>query len=191
MKSKMTKLLAMFAVAISAMTFTSCDDDADVAYLLEGAWSGNMYVHSSYNGHIYDATYTEIEFFRDYDSGDGVWIDYYSNAPWDYVANHITWRVVDQNIYIHFVEDGVNAVIYDYSIDYVHGEKRFTGYIEIEGGDYADFSLTQIASPNWDSYPNWGYDDWGYGWNKAGNDSLPITRGATNLDERPKRIFQK
>lgn len=184
MKPKMTRLLAMFAIAISAMAFTGCDDDAEVAYLLEGAWKGNMHVYSSYNGHEYAATYSEIEFYSGYDSGTGIWVDYYSNAPWDYVANHITWRVRNENIYIHFVEDGVDAVIYDYSLD----DGYFTGYVEVAGGDYAYFRLTKIYSPNWDDDYCWGYDGW---WNKAGNDSLPITRGTAAPDEMPKRIFKK
>lgn len=75
MKPKMTRLLAMFAIAISAMAFTGCDDDAEVAYLLEGAWKGNMHVYSSYNGHEYAATYSEIEFYSGYDSGTGIWVD--------------------------------------------------------------------------------------------------------------------
>lgn len=179
----MTKLLAMFAVAISAMTFTSCDDDAEVAYLLEGAWRGNMYAHHAYNGHPYAATYTEIEFYSGYDSGTGVWVDYYSDAPWDYIANHIDWHVRNENIYIHFVEDNVDAVIYDYSLS----DNYFTGYIELEDGTWADFRLTKTYSPNWDDDYYWGCDDW---WNKAPNDSVPLTR-SVNPDEKPQRLFMR
>lgn len=185
MKPTMKKLLAMFAIAISALTLSSCDEDAEVAYLLEGAWRGDMHVYSSYNGHEYAATYSEIEFYSGYDSGTGVWVDHYSGAPWDYVANHITWRVRDENIYIHFVEEGTDAVIYDYSLS----DNYFSGYLEVMGGDYAYFRLTKIYSPNWDDYYNWGYDDW-YDWNKADNDSLPVTRSAPNAGETPKRLFK-
>ena len=103
-----------------------------------------MYAHHAYNGHTYAATYTEIEFYSGYDSGTGIWVDYYSNAPWDYIANHINWHVRNENIYIHFVEDGVDAVIYDYSL----GDNYFTGYMELQDGTWADFRLTKTYSPN-------------------------------------------
>lgn len=181
MRLKMRKLLAMFAIAITAVSFTACDDDAEVAYLLEGAWEGNMHVYSWYDGHEYVATHSEIEFYRGYDSGTGVWVDYYDNAPWGYyVANHITWRVRNQNIYIHFVEEGTDAVIYDYSLNGGY----FMGELEVEGGDKAYFRLSKTYSPNWDDYY------WGYYWNKAYDDSLSVTRGTANADNMPKRMFK-
>ena len=89
----MKKLTAIFAMALMlpmSLLFVSCDEDAEVAYHLDGAWRGNMYVKTAYGGRTYTATYSEIEFYSGYNSGTGVWVDYYSGAPYDYVANHIS-----------------------------------------------------------------------------------------------------
>ena len=56
MKKISTLITAMLAVLLS-FTFTSCDEDSDIAYTLEGTWKGNMYVSSTYNGRTYDTTY--------------------------------------------------------------------------------------------------------------------------------------
>ena len=69
---KFTSILAIAFMALMAMTFTSCDEDAEIAYTLEGTWSGNMYVSMEYDGRVYDATYSELCFSRDpyrYSSG--------------------------------------------------------------------------------------------------------------------------
>lgn len=115
----MKKLTAIFAMALMlpmSLLFVSCDEDAEVAYHLDGAWRGNMYVKTAYGGRTYTATYSEIEFYSGYNSGTGVWVDYYSGAPYDYVANHIRWAVRDGNIYIHFVEENIDAIISNYSL---------------------------------------------------------------------------
>ena len=152
-------LYSVLALAIAAMTFTACEDEF-IADRLEGTWSGNMYVSSYYDGHDYYATHTEITFDLDpfrFTKGAGYWIDFYYDAPWEYVANHISWRVDDGKIYVHFYEDGTSVVIADYHLS----DSRFSGYIA--DGDYnIHFDLTHISSPNWDKYNHWGYDDWYY-----------------------------
>ena len=57
---KFTSILTMAFIALMAMTFTSCDEDAEIAYTLEGTWSGNMYVSMEYDGRVYDATYSVL-----------------------------------------------------------------------------------------------------------------------------------
>lgn len=154
---KLNTLLTLAIVTLLSLSFTSCDEDANVAYYLDGTWTGNMYVQSSYDGQTYTSTYSEITFNAGYDSGDGVWVDYYTNGHWgrqDYVANHIYWRVRDRNIYVHFVEENTDVVIYNYSL----GDRYFTGQVDA-GGSYANFRLTRTYSSNWDDY-DWGY--WGY-----------------------------
>lgn len=111
---KLKTLLTLAMVALMSLSFTSCDEDANTAYYLDGTWRGNMYVNSSYHGVTYTSTYSVITFNAGYDSGDGYWVDYYSNGPYgnrNYVANHIYWKVRDGNIYIHFVEEGKDVVI--------------------------------------------------------------------------------
>ena len=47
---KLKTLLTLAMVALMSLSFTSCDEDANTAYYLDGTWRGNMYVNSSYNG---------------------------------------------------------------------------------------------------------------------------------------------
>ena len=153
----MKKLYTLMMMAVMALAFTSCEDEM-IADTLEGTWSGNMYVSSYYNGHDYYATRTEITFSIDpfrFTRGSGYWVDYYSGAPWDYVANHIDWRVDNGRIYVHFYEDNTSVVIADYHLT----DSHFTGYIA-DGDNDVHFNLTHIDSPNWNRYNRWGYDDW-------------------------------
>ncbi len=101
-------------VATLGLALTSCEDE-DIAYTLEGTWEGNTYMYSYYNNAYYQSTYSYVDFSRDpftYTSGTGHWIDYYSNAPWDYVANHIYWWVDNGVINIHFEEDNYTIYLY-------------------------------------------------------------------------------
>ena len=152
---KIHVLLPMIFATLMAVTLTSCEDE-EIAYTLEGTWQGNMYVKSNYGGHTYYATKTEVTFLRDvyrYSSGDGYWVDYYSNAPWDYVANHITWDVDRGNIYIYFIEERTEFVIRNYRLN----NNRFEGSLW-DRDQRVDFSLYHVSSPNWGRYDHWGYD---------------------------------
>lgn len=150
---KFTSLLTMAFIAVLSLTFTSCDEDANVAYYLDGTWRGKMYVQYSANGQTYTSTYSVISFDAGYDSGSGVWIDYYGNSHWgrNYVANHIRWKVRDRNIYVHFIEENSDVVIYNYSLN----DTYFSG--EVDAGDsYATFRLTKDYDDNWNDVV-WGY----------------------------------
>ena len=157
MKKLLYHVMMLAMMVTMAVGFSSCDDNK-IAYTLEGTWKGNMYISSYYDGRSYDATYTEITFLRDpyaYSSGSGYWVDYYSNAPWDYVANHIDWSVDYGTINIYFREEGTSLEIYDYHLD----DDRFYGRIN-DNGNRVDFELYHTSSPNWNNYNRWGYDDW-------------------------------
>lgn len=150
-------MMAMAVLTSVLLGFTSCDD-ARIARTLEGTWKGNMYISSYYGGRSYNATYTEITFLRDpgaYSSGQGYWVDYYSDAPWDYIANHIDWTVDYGVIKVHFVEENTEIRISDYHLD----NDRFYGVLN-DNGKAVDFELIHVSSPNWSSYRYWGYDDW-------------------------------
>lgn len=90
---KITYYFSMIFMAVMMLSLTSCDEDAEIAYALNGTWKGIMQTQLDYEGRYYQSNKSEVTFNSGYDSGDGYWIDYYSNAPWDYVANRITWRV--------------------------------------------------------------------------------------------------
>ncbi len=160
MKKLYSILPAMMALLMAA-SFSSCvNEDSDIAYTLEGTWRGDMRIWSDYRGYAYYATYTEITFLRDpgrWSSGAGYWVDYYSGAPWDYVANHIEWTVVNGEIRIYFREDDNYLYIRDYRLS----NNRFYGTL-YDAGQRVDFTLDHISSPNWNTYNRWGYDDWYY-----------------------------
>ena len=186
---KIYNLLMMAMMAAATCTMTSCDEDIDIANSLEGTWTGTMFVYTDYRGTSYYATSTEITFEGDpfrWTRGTGYWVDYYSGAPWDYVANHISWRVDNGNITVYFHEDGTSVVISNYRLN----DSRFSGYIA-DGDNDVRFNLTHIASPNWNNYSYWGYDGWyddGYYWSRgtraAADDSLKAAPA-----EKPVRRF--
>jgi hypothetical protein len=156
MKKLINNIMMMAFIATTAIVFTSCED-AKIARTLEGTWRGNMYISSYYGGRSYDATYTEITFLKDpgaYSSGNGYWVDYYSNAPWDYVANHIEWTVDYGVIKVYFVEENAWIRISDYHLN----DDRFYGVLD-DNGRRVDFELIHTSSPNWGGY-RWGYDSW-------------------------------
>lgn len=161
MKKIYTHLTMLLMLAMTATTFSACDwwdDDDEIAYTLEGTWRGDMRINSNYRGTRYYATDTEITFLRDpsrYSSGDGYWVDYYSDAPWDYVANHISWTVNFGDIEIYFREDRTSFTIRNYSLN----DNRFSGTL-YDNGQYVDFRLYHVSSPNWTRYDHWGYDSW-------------------------------
>lgn len=167
---KLYTLLMMAMMGVMVVSLTSCEDE-QIAHTLEGTWRGNLYISTEWNGRYYESTATEITFSKDpyrYSSGTGYWVDYYSGAPWDYVANHIEWEVNNRNIHIYFVEDGNSLVIRDYSLN----RNSFVGYINDHGTD-VDFELYNVSRPNYSSY-RWGYDSWDYyyGWTRGeGSDS--------------------
>ena len=165
---KLNSLLLMALVAMMSLTFTSCDDDANVADTLYGTWKGYMDigVRNRYDNRYYTSTTSEITFNTNgnyTDHGDGYWIDRYSNAPWDYVANHIEWTVNNGVIRVYFVEEGTYATIRNYSLndDYFYGTL-------VSGDSKADFKLVKTSSPNRWNYYWYDTDDWYNSWNGYG-----------------------
>lgn len=159
---KLYTILAILMMAMTTFTMTSCDEDDDIAYTLDGVWEGNMYMQSSYNGRVYQSSYSMLQFDQDpyrYAQGTGRWIDYYSNAPWDYYASYIDWRVVNGEIQIYSRKEGVTYYITDYRLN----GRYFEGYID-DGYNNVYFELTKTASRNWDDYDwdGWHYYDYGY-----------------------------
>ena len=64
---KFTTLLTMAFIALMSISFTSCDDDSDIAYTLDGTWKGNMLVEKR------NALYSVIRF----DQNDGIYLNLY------------------------------------------------------------------------------------------------------------------
>ena len=172
---KFTTLLTMAFIALMSISLTSCDEDSDIAYTLDGTWRGNMYVQY---GNV-DATYSVIRFDQNDGiySGTGYWIDYFDRNYWhgnNYIANRIRWTVRNRNIYITLLDENSNVVIYDYAL----GDRKFSGYVEADNGNRAYFELSR------DSY-NWRDDyDWGYSKQYSGLENTQIvSRGAKDSVE--------
>lgn len=172
---KFTTLLTMAFIALMSISLTSCDEDSDIAYTLDGTWRGNMYVQY---GNV-DATYSVIRFDQNDGiySGTGYWINYFDRNYWhgnNYIANRITWTVRNRNIYITLLDENSDVVIYDYAL----GDRKFSGYVEADNGNRAYFELSR------DSY-NWRDDyDWGYSKQYSGLENTQIvSRGAKDSVE--------
>ena len=182
MKKIYHNMMLMTIIAIASLAFTSCAD-ARIARTLEGTWKGNMYISSRYDGRVYNSTYSEVTFLKDpgaYSSGSGYWVDYYSDAPWDYIANHIDWTVDYGTIKIRFVEEDTWIRISDYHLD----DDRFYGVLD-DNGRRVDFELYPTSSPNWSGY-RWGYDSW-YGYYAPARRSAASDSTAT---EKPVRFVR-
>lgn len=188
---KLTTLLTMALIALMSFTLTSCDEDADIADTLYGTWKGYMDIGLKWDNRYYESTTSEITFNTNgnyTDHGDGYWIDRYSNAPWDYVANHIEWYVSNRTIKIHFMEEDTYATIRDYSLD----DDYFYGTI-VSGDSKADFRMVKTVKPSrWDYYwygTNDWYNSWGYNRNIIPGQNIP-SRSADkqNVDSVPEMI---
>ena len=185
---KFTTLLTMAFIALMSISFTSCDDDSDIAYTLDGTWKGNMLVE--YGG--VDAVYSVIHFDQTDGiySGTGYWIDYYQEDYWhgnNYIANRIRWTVCNKSIYIDFLDENSDGAIIS---DYALSDRKFSGYVEVLGnGNRAYFELYRDSySYNWRDYDwgyDWDYDDgWGYSKQHSGLENTQIvSRGAKDSVE--------
>lgn len=189
----MKKIISIMAILLMAMmpfALTSCDEDDEIADTLEGTWKGKMYVYHTYDGNDYEAVWSEISFDNKVwhnARGNGYWVDHYNGKMgWghDYVANHITWKVRDEIIYVHFVEDDYDIEIRNYRLN----RNRFEGTI-YDHGDMVDFWLTHTDygynSNYWNDYDyGWDYGwDWGYYSKSFGDVETP------KAPERPVRHF--
>ncbi len=179
---KLYSLLAFTLTALMSLTLTSCEDEY-IASGLEGTWEGYTHMQAGYNGRYYNSTYSYVDFTTDpfrFTSGYGHWVDYFSGAPWDYLASNIEWRVRDGVIEIHFVEDNYTVYIDRYRLTNNH----FTGRA-YDGYNYDfSFDLVHTSSPRWDSYD---YDwDGGYYYYYApakGGSKAPVK-------QRPQRMLR-
>lgn len=154
---KLYSIIAMIVMAFSATMLVSCDEDSNIAYTLEGVWEGNMYKQSYYNGRYFTSSRTVMQFDRNpyrYSSGTGKWIDYYSDAPWDYFASYISWEVNNGRIRIYSEKENQTYYIEEFGLS----DNYFEGYIVDRYNNEKRFRMRKIDSPNWGSYDWNGYD---------------------------------
>lgn len=181
MKKKFYMFASLLLATIGMMSLSSCeiDESNEISYTLEGTWSGQMHVEYEWDGYWYETSRSEVTFLRDpyrYSSGDGYWVDYFKGrVPWryDYIANHIEWKVRNGNIYIYFIEDDMDMVIRNYRLS----NNRFVGEVYASDGAWYDFDLRRTGYVSYDNY-YWGWDDYYYakGNNPSFTDDAVITR---------------
>lgn len=145
-----TRFILMALVTMVA--FSSCDEDSDIAYDLDGAWSGTVvgdYYYYRYGKEYvtYQDWDTYIEFKQDSPfatSGEGY--EYDENrrtGQWSEV--YFDWQVRNGKIYISY-DDGTDVVIRDYEVYQTRGVMRFRGYFEdYRGNDIASFDFIKVA----------------------------------------------
>lgn len=148
MKTMIERMGLMMMVLLSALTLTSCDEDTETAYDLDGIWQGTI------NGNYYQDRYgyteswdTEIRFYQDGDfsrGGSG------EERDWDYrgkcYSSRFDWKVRNGRIYLYY-DDGYNIVIDRYDLYWRSNTQRFRGYFEdFDTGDQlASFDLVKVV----------------------------------------------
>ena len=152
---KFKSIWAFVMMLMMTLSFTSCDKDSDIAYTLDGTWSGYMQLRHYYDGTWYD-TYTAKVYFNTtgWSSGTGMWQDIYSTYLKPTQA--IRWSVNNGNIYIDFQESGEKAIISRYSLD----DEYFSGVIQFYSSYYPnggvstsyEFQFVKVGSIDWSGY---------------------------------------
>ena len=148
MKTMIERIGLMMMVLLSALTLTSCDEDTETAYDLDGIWQGTI------NGNYYQDRYgytessdTEIRFYQNGDfsrGGSG------EERDWDYrgkcYSSRFDWKVRNGRIYLYY-DDGYNIVIDRYDLYWRSNTQRFRGYFEdFDTGDQlASFDLVKVV----------------------------------------------
>ena len=148
MKTMIERIGLMMMVLLSALTLTSCDEDTETAYDLDGIWQGTI------NGNYYQDRYgyterwdTEIRFYQNGDfsrGGSG------EERDWDYrgkcYSSRFDWKVRNGRIYLYY-DDGYNIVIDRYDLYWRSNTQRFRGYFEdFDTGDQlASFDLGKVV----------------------------------------------
>lgn len=149
--------MSIFAIMI-AVCFTSCDDDVDTAYDLNGIWEGTIYGDYYYNryGSAIATTEwdTQILFDQNGDfssGGSGVEVDY-NRTTREVTRSTFTWKVSNGRIYITYWENPYKVVINDYELYSRAGSPRFKGnFLNWDTGEeIATFDLIKTSGlANW------------------------------------------
>lgn len=151
----MKKILTILFVAVTAMTFVSCDDDK-IARSLDGIWEGQ--VSSAYFNYRLGNSYQwiDIQFYADpsrYAKGSGIERDYSGSGSYYYEECEFEFEVRGGYIYLHYA-DGTEVVIRDYELV----DDRFTGeFLDRNGHLLASFDLYRVTSWRHSRYDYYRY----------------------------------
>lgn len=188
----MKKLLFASLCLLSAMGFSSCDEDAYQGMALSGCWEGDFGMsydyYDRYNRiqtvNCYDTDLEFVPYSDSYSSGYGYQIDYYNRGPYDEIYHSFTWEVRNGVIYMDYRgERQLSTAIRDYQMD----NDYLSGYF-VETGTH--FSLRKYRDYyDWTPYVK-VYGDYrsGYGYGYHDNRYYAPTRnadGQQETDEKP------
>ncbi|MBR4269328.1 MAG: hypothetical protein IKQ47_06040 [Prevotella sp.] len=137
----MKKILTFLFLAVTAMTFVSCNDD-EIAATLDGVWEGEVSV-----GRWNSCQYVDIQFSRDqYSAGYGMEYDYQGNSG-AYVECPFTFKVTNGTIFMEY-DDGSRVAIRNYSLTDTHFSGDFYEWVgNYSIGSYiAHFDFYKVTS---------------------------------------------
>ena len=141
---KLYTTLMMAMMAMMTLSFTSCESDEEIAYDLEGTWTGNMSIADEFGESYVESEITFLRYPSSYTEGNGLWADYY--GPRDYEVYRFEWYVDYGTIYIRF-EDGARVEIRSYSLS----SNRFRGRFW-DGDKEVSFELRSTTRKNESNY---------------------------------------
>lgn len=153
MKIYFTHITTTILTIMVALCLTSCDEDVDTAYDLNGIWEGTIYgdyYYDRYGGAVATTSWdTQIEFVQNGDfskGGDGTELDYNQDTG-EVTLSEFTWTVRNGRIYMSY-DDGYQIVINDYELYTVANTPRFRGYfLDWDTGEQlASFNLIKTSS---------------------------------------------
>ena len=151
---KLTTIFAMAFMAVMTMSlFVSCDEDDEIAYTLNGTWTGNLSAYYQDRwGLVGDHYRTTITFYND---GTGEEVDYDVRSPYrDYSYCPFIWTVNNGTITLRYQDSNWAPVyIYDYSLN----SNYFSGYMDDGTSRDIVFRLSYDGSFNWNPFYGRGY----------------------------------
>lgn len=161
-----SKILSVVMLLTFVVAMTSCDsdwwdehrNDYKQSKALSGQWTGDLNVYCSYNGRNYEASYTDIVFYPDYNGathGYGYQVDFFAQGPYERVNHKFKWEVRKGVVELDYYHNSyLDTRIRDYNMD----NRYFEGYF---GDSDVRFKLHKIENyydwtPYFDNY-NYSY----------------------------------
>ena len=145
--------------AMSACTLTSCEDDEQMAILLDGMWRGTMYetYYDHYDGYFEGSEYYTMFRFNKRGTYEGYGTERDEDGYGNVVERDFEWKVSWSTIYLYyddvyyyngraFRDNDYRATIYNASLDRYY----FSGDMDDNAGNRRHFRMEYYAN-------TWGY----------------------------------
>ena len=161
----MKKILFVAIAALVALaSFTSCEEEENVAGSLYGSWEGDLGITHIYKGQTIKPVKCVYTFTRNNDSstiGDGYLVETFDIPELPVVYRRLRWETWkrqngDVGVQINLESEDVKYHIVEYNLS----DRDFTG--KYTSGDKTDipFTLTRVATaPDISNVRYWGYNE--------------------------------